>query len=103
MDFPRGPFPRTRKTVGVLVLVTGIGICVGAFAFYWHLVKTSPQEPTPLTGQIVQAGKGPPHYFVTTDEDRLEGMLFVLGFVVVVFGATLCRKEPTRPVPPAKT
>jgi hypothetical protein len=103
MDFPGGPFPRIRKTVGILVLVTGIGICVGAFSFYRHLVNTSPTVSTPLTGQIVQEGKGSPHYFVTTDEDHLEDMLFDLGFVVVAFGATLCAKEPTRPVPPAKT
>jgi hypothetical protein len=97
MRLPRGPFTRTRRTAGILVLVTGIGILVGAFSFYRHLVKTSPTVPTPISGQIVREGKGLPHYFVTTSEDRLEDMLFGLGFVVLVFGASLlsAKSPPT--------
>jgi hypothetical protein len=79
MDFLRGPLPRIRKTVGILVLVTGIGMFVGAFLFHRYLVQTSPTVSTPLTGQIVQEGKGSPHYFVTTDEDQPRGHALRLG------------------------
>jgi hypothetical protein len=100
MSFPKGPFPRTRKTIGILALVTGVAIWSCQFVFHRHLTQSSPREPTPLTGQIVQEGKGPPHYFITTAEDRLETMLFGLGIVLVALGVRLCGwMEPTAPPP----
>ncbi len=79
----------TRKTVAVVLLVLGLGLCLADFAFERYLRRISPGVPSSSTGETIQEGRGPPYFFVTKDGELVLGIPFGAGVLVAGIGGRL--------------